>query len=437
MSVAFIYSYEQSFWKSCQTITQNLLETYKLVLKNQKVLCFDYNEEMTGFEILEQARKIFDSRPGHIIIVDHKPHVYMIMKFLNHLYQENKSMARPEVILHVFGDFTLYGEQWNKAEPYLKKFKVKFVCASDKQKNLVSKFLKDKTHGLYKLPFPVDSKQFYFSNSLRIEQRKRLKIEPGQIMFLYTGRMSLQKKVIELTIDFIHFLKISGANAVLYLAGEFDDIGSPFVGLYYKNGEFYQKYLEIINNLDPEYLNNVKYFGNLNQEELLGFYNAADFYISLSAHNDEDYGMSPAEAICTGLPAILTDWAGYSSFKLENNGCALIPTKIDEENKRIVYSRVILLKFLIAYAKDISGFQLSREELSKINRDNFSILGNVSNLKNILKDESILFKGFTGYMKELASHFKKNAPPFIFYTTTTTVNFNKLYKKIYESYLSK
>ena len=158
----------------------------------------------------------------------------------------------------------------------------------------------------------------------------------------------------------------------------------------------------------------------------------------MSTHNDEDYGMSPAEAICTGLPSILTDWAGYSSFKIgDTNGCTLVPTKINTENNSIAYARPALFKSLIKNVEVIKSFQLNREKISKINSDNFSISGNVVVLKEILNSKPEKFKGFTLYMTELAAVFRKKTPPFSIYKTVTTINYNKLYTKLYDSYLSK
>ena len=438
MSTAFIYSFKESNWKSCQVITRNLIETYNIALKNQKTLHFNYNDEMTSYEILNRAEEIFKSKIRTLVIVDHKPHVGPLIRFLDSFYLENKTAVRPQVILHVFGDFTLFGEQWLKLEPFLKKFEVKFVCASDNQKRLVAKFLKNKDIGLFKMPFPVNMNDFYYSEKIRNVQREKNQIAGNQVVFLYTGRMSLQKKVIELAVDFNHFLKITNSNAVLYLAGEFDDLGNPFTGIFYQNGEYCQKYINILESLDPEYHKNIKYLGNLNKEELLQYYNMADCYISMSTHNDEDYGMSPAEAICTGLPSILTDWAGYSSFKIgDTNGCTLVPTKINTENNSIAYARPALFKSLIKNVEVIKSFQLNREKISKINSDNFSISGNVVVLKEILNSKPEKFKGFTLYMTELAAVFRKKTPPFSIYKTVTTINYNKLYTKLYDSYLSK
>ena len=148
---------------------------------------------MSSYEQLELARELVNQSLTHISFVDHMPHPEILIKYLDHYYSENGVTDRPTLIFHVFGDFTLYGKEWIESDRYLKKFKTKFVCASERQKDLVSKFLKDSTKGIYICPFPVDENLFFFSEEERINQRKKLGLDSDTIAFIYTGRMSLQK----------------------------------------------------------------------------------------------------------------------------------------------------------------------------------------------------------------------------------------------------
>jgi glycosyltransferase involved in cell wall biosynthesis len=449
MKIAFIYSFEQSAWKSCQTITQNLINTYRLIYPEKSLLHFDYNDDQTKFQKLELAQKLVESAPDKLVIVDHKPHLESLLKVFE-LVQKTKK--RPEIVFHIFGDFTLYGNQWLKLEPLLKKYKVKFICASDKQQRLVEKFLSRKETS--KLPFPVDEKSFYFSEQIRRKKRIELGLK-DEIVLVYTGRLSLQKRVSELSLDFLKFIKESPHNCVLYLAGEFDDLGSPFTGIYFRNGEFYQRYLRILNAVPEKLRERVRLLGHQDQAQLLELYNAADIFISLSTHNDEDYGMSPAEALCTGLPAILSDWAGYSSFKLKGSAsCSLIPVEIVKNLNQVQYNKAEFFSCLEKNIQQLAEHRSARKEYAKVYANEFSIRGNSSRLKRILEQPLKSFSGFSKLMKELANAFKEAGPPFIVtktktvtkldltqtnitMTTTKKTEFKPLYLKIYESYLSK
>ena len=431
MKLAFLYSFEQSTWKSCQTITKNLKATYNLIGQLQSK-DFDLNDQTTSFEMMKTASDIVAFAPESIVILDHKPHPQKILAFIHSTYIDKKIKKLPSIIIHVFGDFTLYSAEWIKLEKTLKNFSVKLVCASDSQKELVTKFLKNKKAGIYKCPFPVDPKEFYFDSVMREKSRKALKLSNDQIMYVYTGRLSLQKKVIDLIIDFTAYLKISKSDSYLFLAGEFDDLGNPFKGVYSKEGAFYQNYNKLLNSLDEEIRNRIKYVGNLTTEELRNLYSTADVFISLSVHNDEDYGMSPAEALCTGLPLILTEWAGYKSFKLENNECHLISTTIGE--RYLNYNKAELLKAFLLMSKNITTLRAQRSPLQKINCTHLSIASNKQILAKILDDKAPLFGGFSSLITDLAKAFKKH-PPFV--TVKTEYAYSELYKKIYDSYISK
>lgn len=431
MKLAFIYSFEQSTWKSCQTITKNLKATYKSITPAYQSKDFDLNDSTSSFEMLNSAKSIVSYLPDSIVILDHKPHPHKMFDILYKVYAEAKIKKLPQIIFHIFGDFTLYSNEWMKIEKNLKKFSVKLVCASDSQTDLVRKFLKNKKVGLYKCPFPVDTNEFFFDQNARDNYRKQLGFKNDQSLYVYTGRLSLQKKVIDLVMDFSAYLKITNDDAYLLLAGDFDDLGNPFKGVYSKEGAFFQSYMKVYNHLDEAIKKRICYIGNLSSEELQSLYSSADVFVSLSVHNDEDYGMSPAEALCTGLPVILTEWAGYKSFKLQNNACTLIPTNIG--SVAINYSKPHFLKSLMLTKKNINEFRNNRKNLQKINLQYLSIASNKKTIQKILEDKVPNFGGFSPLLKELSLAFKEH-PPFII--TKVEHSYSTLYKKIYDSYIS-
>ena len=189
--------------------------------------------------------------------------------------------------------------------------------------------------------------------------------------------------------------------------------------------------------------------GNLATNELADLYNASDAFISLSVHNDEDYGMSPAEALNTGLPCILTEWGGYRSFKNKStdNQCILIKTSILPTH--ISYDRAALLKSFFIMIKNEKINRERRFDLQKINSQYLSIESNEKVISKILTSPISLFTGFSPLIKELAKTFTQ-APPFVSqevkteidpetyeYISKTKSTYNSTYKKIYESYVSK
>jgi glycosyltransferase involved in cell wall biosynthesis len=432
MKLAFLYSFEQSSWKSCQTITKNLLTTYKSIDSSNKLQHFNLNDHTSTFEMLKNAKEIVDSLPDVVVVLDHKPHPHKMLHILHEVYAEKKIKKLPQIIIHVFGDFTLYSKDWLAIEKKLKNFQVKLVCASDSQTDLVGKFLKNKKSGLYKCPFPVDAKDFSFDQDLRDKYRKMLGLGSNQTLYIYTGRLSMQKKILELMTDFAAYLKISKDDAYLFFAGEFDDLGNPFKGIYSKEGAYFQTYSKMHASLEENVKNRIRYIGNMSSLELRSLYSSADAFVSMSVHNDEDYGMSPAEALATGLPVILTAWAGYKSFKLKNNECHLIDTSIGDNH--IIYDKGQLLKAFFHIKKNLNDLRANRKNLQKINAQYLSVTNNKETIKNIISDKAPQFAGFSSLLSTLAEAFK-NHPPFS--TPKTQYFYSDLYKKVYDSYISK
>jgi len=131
---------------------------------------------------------------------------------------------------------------------------------------------------------------------------------------------------VRLVLEALRFAKTSLRPLKLALAGEMDDISPPLVGTRRKDGETRREWNEFVSDLSPEDRRRIQHLGNLKSSaDLRGLYNAADLFCSLSLYHDEDFGMSPAEALCSGTACVLTAWGGFSGFK--KLGSQLVPVK--------------------------------------------------------------------------------------------------------------
>lgn len=74
--------------------------------------------------------------------------------------------------------------------------------------------------------------------------------------------------------------------------------------------QFFGKARGLFQELPTSIQKRIFFKGSVPHKDLNLFYNAADLFVSLSLHHDEDFGMSVAEAMATGLPCVLTDWGG-------------------------------------------------------------------------------------------------------------------------------
>jgi glycosyltransferase involved in cell wall biosynthesis len=363
---ALVYSKKDSFWKSCVTITENILSTYKMAFHSQDLIEIDLNDEMEPKQIYEQAKDLFSKGPDQIVFVDHHPHPWEFIKHLDRLYQGKI----PPIYFHLYGDFVCLSNYYYKIKDILERTPTTFFVASSKHARLINKFLETKNNTLIH-PFPVNEQLFFYDAKMREEARKEYNLLSTDKVFLYTGRITYQKNVISFLKSFVKYLHFN-PHAKFLLAGNFHDMGIPYIGKYQETGTTFYSWEQALYFLPREFKDRVSYIGDLTQEELQRIYCASDVFVSLSTFNDEDFGMSPAEALCCGLPSILTDWGGYSDYcNISDQYTSRV--KVEMGHDEISFDKNELMKILLKDSfsfvrKDISRSYLdiySRESVSK------------------------------------------------------------------------
>lgn len=421
--IACVFSFKMSSWVSCQKIVFNLHKAYQLD-KNLELLNYNYSTDSTTAEILETAQAIHAERPEAIVVMDHKPHPYPLLKALLPLFEEK----RPRIIFHVFGDFTLYYPYWDKLASLMEGFEVDFIVASDRQKLLIDKFLSPPMQCIV-CPFPVDRKEFSYQPVLRKNQRQEWGLKENDLAFVFTGRLSRQKRIHTLLVSFNEFLERTKAeNAHLFLYGNPDSIGDQFLAVWETEGEYFRKIHRIYKSLPERTQEKIHFMGSVPNAELKTVYQGADYLINLSVHNDEDYGMSVAEAQCSGLPAILTDWGGLASFHHPDleEATRYIPVKIGKEAKLIYYPSIVK-----AFEEALKrGHFSEREKVSELGLGKFSVEAAHHILKEMFSHPAETFKSFTPFFEKVLNIYMFSALPYI--TRKNTIS--KLYRDIYSSY---
>lgn len=409
----------KSRWVSCQSITDNLEESYN---KSGNYLTKYYNISDSKWDNFKLANEIIEDAPSEIIFIDHKPHPITLLQILNQLAPDYS----PLIKFHIYGDFILNSHLWNELQTILKNYKVEFICASHKQALLIED-LTNNNQPINVIPFPINENTFYYDENIREQKRNELGHSSDDFIFLYTGRISQQKNLIELVKIMQNCISISGDNTYFYFAGPFDDIGIPYKGQENPEGAYFHRLQHICKDIKH---NQIRYIGNTGPQELRSYYNAADRYISLSTHNDEDYGMAPAEALMCGLPSLLTDWGGFSSFfKYLKNDVELIPV-IEDKDRYIANpsraQKLIYKSLMRTYNNN------EREDLAK-NAKKFLSIDSVShNLKDYKCITNNKFDGFNKRLTKLASIFTLNPKqPFLGPANTYT----DFYYEVYKSYL--
>ncbi|HCM38476.1 MAG: hypothetical protein A2070_06460 [Bdellovibrionales bacterium GWC1_52_8] len=429
--IALIYRSHLSDWTSCRSITRNLAQAYRLAFPKAEFRDIFCEAQVNPYVAIQTARTVSEFAPDLLVFIDHSPFPGTLLQALS-----QNIPKPPRIFVHVFGDFTLHAVQWVGCEQVLKALDVTFFCASEKQRQLIGSFVQGGAAQIRIAPFPVSTQEFRPSSSqARAGFRKQAGVPAGDLVFLYTGRLSLQKNLILLIRSFGAYLRQIDPRAQLWLAGPMDDLGVPYLGKRCLSGTFSSDLLEAIRKtIPPEASRQVRYFGDLQTEMLVQIYGAADFFISLSTHNDEDFGMAPAEAACCGLPLILSDWGGYSSFSGVGTDAGLVarvPVRIEEKRVSPAFEGCVQAMIGMA-AQAEKGF--SRETLAKRAAEYLSI----SSVAGVLKSEQQgrrdtkqRFSGFSPLFRQVAQAFEAY-PDSPFRSGT---GYSALYRKVYEKYL--
>jgi glycosyltransferase involved in cell wall biosynthesis len=416
LNIALVYSFDESSWFSCTKIIANLLKAYQLI-DSVQLSYHNFSSKKDG-NVSNLAEEILQARPDKIVFLDHKPHPLKLLKEIYH----SKNSYEGELIFHIYGDFTLMFDSWLKLDQLLLNKKVKFICASDRQVELLKQFIQ-RNEIVQKIPFPVDIKEFYPANNQN--PKNHMDSSSDDKILLYTGRLSLQKNIHILCDEFLKALsaKTISPDYKLVIVGEVDALGFPFASEYQVLGEYYRLIDRTIQKHDSQFHKNIIFTGKVSHQKLLAYYQNASYFVSMSTYHDEDFGMSVAEAGATGLPLILSKWAGYASFASEQT--QFVRTNLGSQGP---YLELDDLQRIFSRLKSL---KVDRAKQSQFFAENFSIEAVAKNLRDHIKSLSLTFSGFSDLMY-LMGRIQQNGK-FVFYNNLEN-SMNKNYFKVYGVY---
>ncbi|MBY0517940.1 MAG: glycosyltransferase family 4 protein [Bacteriovoracaceae bacterium] len=426
LKVCIIYSFKPSAWVSCQKIVSNLIKAYEVNAKDIEIIPIHYSEYLEDTEYYESARKARDSKPDVVIFLDHKPHPIYIMQWLGNEFEEMGHT--PDYIFHLYGDFTLTFKHWKVFEKMMKDKKTLWYAASRRQKAMLTEFIPEDQLAI--CPFPVDDSEFGFDEKIRLAARKSYGWSDKEVIFIFTGRLSQQKRIHQLIPAFAKWRNETKANAKMVFVGDTDKIGEPWLFKGEYEGEYFHRLQKVLNKLPDEEKKYFEFHGFRPNKELTAYYNAADCLVNISVHNDEDYGMSCAEALACGLPLILTDWAGFEGFVQPGleEAIKLVPVKIAPKGKLIhIKSLEKELSFMYENAKGFNRSLIQKNSLKWTGIENAAQIVKAG-LKNLTP-----FKGFTETLHKAAESELYNRSNT--FTDMKKHTFNKLYMQVYRHYV--
>lgn len=426
--IALVFQKTPSNWVSCRSITRNLAGAYRQAFPGEEFRGFFLEAFHTPHQMGEVAQEVAKYSPDRICFIDHVPHAGF---FLRSLKAANANGQLPEIVFHAFGDFTLHPNEWLGLEKLLAETRCRFICASERQQRLLLRLIEGAADLIPWVPFPVDSSAWSFSKALVASSRERFRISLDDFVFVYSGRISLQKNVHALIRPFAEYLRKINPRALLLLAGPIDQMGLPYLGQNPAEGWYPEKLVNQIERWIPgEFRSQVRYLGELDAEPLRQVCHAADCYISLSTHNDEDFGMAPAEASLCGLPLLLTDWGGFSSFEhLGKEWCHFIPVKLGASS--VLPDSIDVLRAMVKSSLRRPTEDM-RQAIAHKAASYYSTESVARRLTEVLEEPfSIGFRRFTEKFHAIGRAYQMSPQaPFL-----SGHGYSKLYREVYGSYL--
>ncbi len=188
----------------------------------------------------------------------------------------------------------------------------------ESQKDFLSKKYTIKDQILPKLPIiplGIDEDEFDFSNEFIQTARKEFNINENDIVIVYVGRLSFHAKA--------HHLPMY--VALEKCAKRFKDKRIHLIQTGWFHNEFIEKtFKNEALDICPSVITHFVDGKDQNNKHLT--LACGDIFISLSDNIQETFGITPLEAMASGLPVIVSDWNGYKENVQHNVDGFRIPS---------------------------------------------------------------------------------------------------------------
>lgn len=173
---------------------------------------------------------------------------------------------------------------------FVKKNVTKFACISHNVRNRINKIYQRHAPVIYP---PVHTENF--------------KYRPGKGYWLSVGRIDKWKRI-ELQIEAFRRMP----DKKLFIVGK-----------------IYPQYEEVVKNA-PD---NVSFITNVSEPTLIGLYSECEGFITTAI--DEDFGITPLEAMASGKPVVATKEGGYLETIIDGHTGILVSPDVDEIVKAV------------------------------------------------------------------------------------------------------
>lgn len=369
MKSIWVLNYRTNDLQSVENISSSLVDLYRALPGHEiKIIdLYDFSSHRTELEI-------YKKNPPAAIAVVH-PSVNYHFFFLS-LLVLNRDV---EILFHVFGNFIRNGDLWAQQSHLLQGKKVKFLAASPAYKKVLASFIPESNLGL--VPFPV-----------QFSQEFKTAPTPETWKLIYSGRYHEQKNCTVL-IEALDKLAVHNQQKIeLTMMVVFDDFNPTTIQTKKRQGEQYARFINACAKTSS-YLS-VQFIPHGSFQEMSRQFSQHHAFISFSTFFDEDYGCAVLEALCSGLPCVLSRWGGYGDF------AALFPhfcfgLDVIEENNQLVLEADLFESFVE------KACTMNTEERAMNSRQARQFASS-QNLSATLLKEADKIHSFQGFKKELA-----------------------------------
>ncbi len=282
-----------------------------------------------------------------------KKNIKLVLTVHGHLYNSGTATR-------IIGKDSLLSKVLFKKEIQAYKRAQEIICVSNYSYELISKHTnKSKLTIIRNL---VDTQLFYrFDSFTRQNIRKKHLITEEELILIYSGRL-IQSKGVKFVLQAMKNL-VSQVKIKLFIAGDGPEKGELI------------RYTEN-NKLKPY----VEFLGNIEQKELVEYYNTSDVFVIPSISNlgnIEGTPMSLLEAMSCGLAIISTSSGGLGQL-LSNYENAIL---VEEKNSESIVNAILTL------SKDKGLLKKLSENAYNEIKDKYSINSVIKRLHNLYSRE--------------------------------------------------
>ncbi len=168
------------------------------------------------------------------------------------------------------------------------------------------------------IPLGVNTEDFLFCETDKIRGRNKLKIKSNEIVILYMGRLSFHAKAHPAAMysALEKAANDSGENLTLIECG------------WFANDYTEAAYTAASNEICPS-VKVIRLDGRKRENRTL-VWAVADIFCSLSDNIQETFGITPVEAMASGIPSVVSDWNGYRDTIRHGKDGFLIKTSMPQ-----------------------------------------------------------------------------------------------------------